>query len=133
MTEFNTRRLSKEPDVIAPDGSNVRILLELKGGGMAHFELPPGETPIAVTHRTIEEIWYIINGQGEMWRKQGEREEFIPLEPGVALTIPQGTHFQFRALNGESLTAIAITMPPWPGDDEAYHVEGKWEPTVQSK
>lgn len=131
MTAFNTRRRSKEPDVIAPDGSNVRILLELQGGGMAHFELPPGETSIAVTHRTIEEIWYIISGQGEMWRKQGEREEVIPLEPGVALTIPLDTHFQFRALNGESLTAVAITMPPWPGDDEAYPVEGKWEPTVQ--
>ena len=58
--KFNTRRLSKEPDVIAPDGSNVRILLELKDGGMAHFELLPGETSIAITHRTIEEIWYII-------------------------------------------------------------------------
>jgi len=131
MTEFSTRHLPTEPDVTAPDGSDVRILLELKGGGMAHFELAPGETSIAVAHRTIEEIWYVISGQGEMWRKQGDREAILPLEPGVSLTIPQGTHFQFRALNGESLTAVAITMPPWPGDDEAYHVQGKWEPTVQ--
>lgn len=131
MTEFTTRQLPAEPDVTAPDGSDVRILLELTGGGMAHFELAPGETSIAVAHKTIEEIWYIISGQGEMWRKQAGREEIVPLEPGTSLTIPQGTQFQFRALNGEPLKAVAITMPPWPGDDEAYHVRGKWEPTIQ--
>jgi len=25
---------------------------------------------------------------------------------------------------------VVVTMPPWPGSDEAYEVEGKWEPTV---
>ena len=43
MTEFSTKHLPREPDVTAPDGSDVRILLELKNGGMAHFELPPGK------------------------------------------------------------------------------------------
>jgi mannose-6-phosphate isomerase-like protein (cupin superfamily) len=26
----------------------------------------------------------------------------------------------------EPLAAIAITMPPWSGEDDAYEVEGKW-------
>ena len=30
-------RLPAEPDVVAPDGSNVRVLLGVRGGGMAHF------------------------------------------------------------------------------------------------
>ena len=132
MTQFTTRRLPDEPDVTAPDGSDVRILPELKGGSMAHFELAPGKISIAVGHRTIEEIWYIISGQGEMWRKQNGHEEIVPLEPGIALTIPEGTHFQFRALNGKPLQAVAITMPLWIGDDEAFYVPGKWEPTIQS-
>jgi mannose-6-phosphate isomerase-like protein (cupin superfamily) len=61
-----------------------------------------------------------------MWRKQGSREEVIPLLPGLCLTIPVGTHFQFRADSEESLSAIAITLPPWPGPDEAQSVTGFW-------
>ena len=47
---FETKALSFEPDVTAPDGSEVRILLSLAGGSMAHFELAAGKTSIAVAH-----------------------------------------------------------------------------------
>lgn len=131
VSEFGTRQISAIPDVTAPDGSDVRILLGLSGGGMAHFQLAPGETSTAVAHRTVEEIWYIVVGRGEMWRRQAEREKITPLEPGVCLTIPLGTHFQFRALGDEPLAAVAVTMPPWPGEGEAYEVEGRWPATVR--
>jgi len=130
MVPFNTHPLPAQPDVIAPDGSNVRILLSLAGGSMAHFELPAGQTSLAVQHRTVEEIWYILSGQGEMWRSSPTQDTVTPLQPGLCLTIPVGTAFQFRALGDTSLTAVAITMPPWPGADEAQAVEGKWDPTV---
>jgi mannose-6-phosphate isomerase-like protein (cupin superfamily) len=97
---------------------------------MAHFELPPGHTSSAVTHRTVEEIWYFPSGRGEMWLKQEGREEIVPLESGVCLTIPLGTHFQFRSLGDQALSAVSITMPPWPGDGEAVVVPGTWEPTA---
>jgi mannose-6-phosphate isomerase-like protein (cupin superfamily) len=109
--------------------SDVRVLLGLTGGGMAHFELPPGFVSRAVTHRTVEEIWYIVSGRGEMWRKQGERAETIPLDAGTCLTIPLGTHFQLRSFGDEPLAAIGVTMPPWPGEDEAVLVEGIWQPS----
>jgi mannose-6-phosphate isomerase-like protein (cupin superfamily) len=83
-----------------------------------------------VTHRTVEEIWFFVGGRGEMWRKQGAREEVVTVEPGVCLTIPLGAHFQFRALGDGPLAAVGVTMPPWPGDGEAVVVEGKWLPTV---
>ena len=126
MTRFETKRLPVERDVVAPDGSDVRVLLQLAGGGMAHFELAPGRTSAAVAHRTVEEIWYFVGGSGEMWRRQGDQEEIVPVARGVAVTIPVGTRFQFRALGKEPLAAVAITMPPWPGEGEAYQVEGKW-------
>ena len=91
---------------------------------MAHFELPPGKASLAVVHRTVEEIWYILSGQGEMWRKQGHHEEVVLLQAGVCLTIPCGTHFQFRTVGEEPLAAVGVTMPPWPGMDEALLVEG---------
>ena len=126
MTEFATKPLPDQRDVVAPDGSDVRILLQLDGGGMAHFELAPGAVSRAMAHRTVEEIWFFLSGRGEMWRKQGTREEVVTVQRGVCLTIPLGTHFQFRALGDEPLAAVAVTMPPWPGDGEAFEVPGTW-------
>ena len=127
MTDFCTRELPPEPDLMAPDGAAVRLLLSLEGGSMAHFELLPGQTSKAVAHRTVEEIWYIVSGQGEMWRRQESREEIVALGPGICMTIPIGTHFQFRSTGQKPLTAVAITMPPWPGANEAYEVAGRWK------
>lgn len=129
MTGFETVLLAAERFAVAPDGSDVRLLPGLAGGGMAHFELAPGRTSTAVAHRTVEEIWFFVRGLGEMWRRQGDREEVVTVAPGVALSIPVGTRFQFRALGTEPLAAVAVTMPPWPGPDEAYTVDGPWTPS----
>ena len=123
---FSTKRISDRRDAVAPDGSDVRILLGLKGGGLAHFELAPGLTSTAVTHRTVEEIWFFLSGRGEMWRKLEGQEEVVPVESGVCITIPLGTWFQFRTLGTEPLRALGVTMPPWPGEGEAYEIPGKW-------
>jgi mannose-6-phosphate isomerase-like protein (cupin superfamily) len=121
------RRLPAEPDAVAPDGSAVRVLLALGGGSMAHFELAAGQTSLAVRHRTVEELWYFLGGRGEMWRRDPDgREAVDAVEPGVSLDIPLGTSFQFRALGAEPLRAVGVTMPPWPGDDEAELVDGPW-------
>jgi mannose-6-phosphate isomerase-like protein (cupin superfamily) len=128
-TAFETRRLPARPDARAPDGADVRVLLRLAGGSMAHFALGPGRVSRAVTHRTVEEIWYVLGGRGEMWRRQGDREETVALEAGVCVTIPLGTSFQLRSLGPEPFAAVAITMPPWPGADEAVPAAGAWTPT----
>ena len=130
MATFETIHLPVERDVVAPDGSDVRVLLGLTGGGMAHFELGPGETSTAVTHRTVEEIWFFLSGRGQMWRRQDGHVTIVDVYPGVCLTIPLGTHFQFRSIGDEALAAVAVTMPPWPGGDEAIVVDGEWPPTV---
>ena len=124
VNDFETLRLPADPTAAAPDGSDVRVLLRLQPGGMAHFELAPGRISSAVRHRTVEEIWYFVGGRGKMWRSQPGRSEVVDVEPGVCLTIPLGTSFQFRSLSPEPLAAIGVTMPDWPGDDEAIPVEG---------
>ena len=126
---FETTRLPARADTRAPDGAEVRILLQLAGGSVAHFELGAGRVSRAVTHRTVDEIWYVIGGRGEMWRRQGDRESVVALETGVCVTIPLGTHFQFRSLGPGPLAAVAVTMPPWPGPDEAVLVPGTWPST----
>lgn len=127
---FDTKRISREPDAIAPDGSEVRILCQVPGGSMAHFMLPSEAVSRAVAHRTVAEVWYFISGHGLMWRRIGEHEEIVEIGSGVSVNIPLGTHFQFRSDTRKPLSAVAVTMPPWPGEGEAYAVEGPWEATV---
>lgn len=97
---------------------------------MANFQLGKGRTAHAVMHKTVEEIWYVIAGSGQIWRSQDGIEEVVQLEPGVCLTIPLGTHFQFRASPTEAVSVVAVTMPPWPGEGEAIFVTGPWQPNT---
>ena len=129
-TAFDTKRIGAAPEIIATDGCEVRELCSLPRGGMALFTLGPGKVAKAVAHRTIEEIWVVIRGRGRMWRKSGGGEDIAELAMGVSVSIPTGAHFQWRSDGEEPLEAVAVTMPPWPGEGEAYLVPGIWAPTV---
>ncbi len=125
--KFETKEIAGMPDAIAPDGSEVRVLCGLSRGGFAVFSLPPNAVSKAVAHHTVEELWYVVSGIGRMWRKLGGQEEIVELRPGVSLSIPVGTHFQFRCDGPSPSRVLGATMPPWPGEGEAYAVEGIWE------
>lgn len=129
MNSFATLPLPEKPTVTAPDGSDVRVLLRLAGGSMAHFELGPGRCSTAVKHKTVEELWYVISGQAEMWRSQDGREEVVLLNAGISLSIPLGTSFQFKTVGTLPFAAVGVTMPPWPKHDEAVPVAGPWQAT----
>ena len=122
--------MAEDPDLSAPDGSEVRLLLSASGGSMAHFRLPAGQVSRAVRHRSVEELWYVVGGQGEIWRGHAGREAVAALEPGICLHIQPGTAFQFRADASGPLSVLAVTMPPWPGEGEAEFIAGTWAPTV---
>jgi mannose-6-phosphate isomerase-like protein (cupin superfamily) len=127
---FETRRVGAAPNAIAPDGSEVRVLCGLGRGGLALFTLPPGAVARPVAHRTIEELWYVVSGKGRIWRRLGSREEVADLVSGVSVSLPTGTHFQFRCDGADPLAVLGATMPPWPGAEEAYGVDGIWPATV---
>src|SRR4029077_501646 len=109
---FQTVSLPNLPDAIAPDGSEVRLLCRVAGGSMAHFRLAPGGCSKAVRHRSVDELWFVTAGAGEMWRRGDGREEVVPLRPGVSISIPVGTEFQFRAAPESEVAVVAVTMPP---------------------
>jgi mannose-6-phosphate isomerase-like protein (cupin superfamily) len=131
---FDTQSLEDAPVVTAPDGSMVRPLCRITGvGSFAHFQLEPGEAAKAVSHTTVQEIWYVLAGAGQLWRRQGDRERTVALRPGVCLTIPLGAAFQFRSMAGnEPLQVVAVTIPPWPigSEDEARFEDGPWRAIV---
>jgi mannose-6-phosphate isomerase-like protein (cupin superfamily) len=125
-------RLPVERDAVAPDGSDVRLLARTDTAGTAHFQLAGGQASVAIRHRTVDEIWYVVAGRGEMWLAgHGDASgATFPLEPGDCLSIPCGTRFQFRATDATPLAAFGVTMPPWPGDGEAIRCTGPWAATV---
>lgn len=130
MSRFAHTMLPADPTVLAPDGSEVRVLLACRGGSMAHFRLPPLQVARAVRHRSVDEIWFVLDGHGALWRECDGEAETVALSPGMCVTIPVGAAFQFRALDSEPLDILGVTMPPWPGEQEAEFVEGLWTPTV---
>lgn len=123
---FDTMRLPEKYE-LAPDRSEIRPLLSMRRGGLAHCTLAPHGISLAVEHRTIEEIWYFIQGRGQVWRKQGDREEVVDVGPNTCLTIPTGTHFQFRNTGEVPLCFTIVTMPPWPSEQEAVRVQDHWK------
>ncbi len=125
-----TRPLAEAPDAIAPDGMEVRLLTRIAAGSMAHFRMPPRTVGRAVRHRTVAEVWYFLAGAGEMWLSGDAGARTVAVHPGLSLSIPVGTAFQLRNDGDAPLDAVAVTAPPWPGDDEAVIVEGAWAPTV---
>ena len=128
---MQTKTLQSVHDRLAPDGSQIRHLLDLDGGkgSLAHCVLPAGQVSVAERHKRVAEIWYFVQGLGQVWRRSvGERqkEETVDVGPGTCLTIEPGEHFQFRNTGAEPLTFIIATIPSWPGPKEAVEVEGRW-------
>jgi mannose-6-phosphate isomerase-like protein (cupin superfamily) len=126
MSQLQTIQQPEKLNAIAPDGSEIRLLAGTTRGSMVHCVLPPGRTSKAVRHRTVEELWYFLSGQGQVWRKFGDEEIVAECCPGLSLNIPTGTHFQFRNTGREPLCFVIVTMPPWPGAEEAVAVEDHW-------
>ena len=113
-------------DYVAPDGSEIRLLPQVRGGGFAHCTLPQGKTSLAVCHKTVEEIWFFLTGKGEVWRRLSDKEITISVSARDCLTIPTGCHFQFRNCGTQPLTFLIATIPPWPGPEEAFRVMDHW-------
>lgn len=126
---MRTIHLADGKAVVAPDGSRIRELVAVAGGSMVHCLLPRGAVSIAVAHATVDEVWYCLAGKGQIWRRQAGAESEVDIEPGVALTIECGTSFQFRNTGDEDLRCIIVTMPPWPGAQEARRVRDRWAVT----
>lgn len=134
------RRARAEPDAIAPDGSEIRLLAGeadgIKRASACEVTLPAGAVSKPVWHKQVEEVWYILEGSGNVWRCPPGTAPALanPVEvtPGDAVTIPTGWRFQFRAGAEGRLRFLCVTCPPWPGADEAQPAPdgGYWTVTV---
>jgi mannose-6-phosphate isomerase-like protein (cupin superfamily) len=116
------------PDAIAPDGSEIYLRVGSPEGAtrasLCEVRLPAGAVSRPVRHRSVEEIWYVLEGEGAVWRcAPGGEAGVVTVRSGDALVIPTGWRFQFRAGPGAPLRFLCYTAPPWPGPDEAVPAE----------
>ena len=122
--------LPASPGAKSPAGADIRFVMDGRTGNMIHSTVPAGQVNRATVHATVDEFWHVLDGEGQIWRADQTEERVTALSPGVSIDIPCGTRFQYRAGSGRPLVFLCISMPPWPGDQEATHVTGPWKPTV---
>jgi mannose-6-phosphate isomerase-like protein (cupin superfamily) len=127
---MQTRPFPLAPQGRSPAGAEVRFLIEGDTGGMIHSTVPPGQVNRAAVHATVSEFWHILSGEGRIWRRDGTGEQVTDLRAGVTIDIPVGTAFQYRGDGPNPLKFICVTMPPWPGEQEATIIEGPWTPNA---
>ena len=85
MSSIETRNLAQAAAEVAPDGLQIHRLLPLRGGGRAHCTLHAGETSRAMRHRSVEEIWFVLQGRGQLWRKRGAAKQVVMVEHPACL------------------------------------------------
>ena len=60
--------LAKEP-IIAPDGSHIWLMTRVDSASSIHMRLGPGEVSRAQRHATVSELWFFVEGVGQLWRE----------------------------------------------------------------
>jgi mannose-6-phosphate isomerase-like protein (cupin superfamily) len=116
---WETKDLASDADYDAPDSSEIRLLLSTSAGGLAEARLQAGAVSAPVRHGTVEEIWFVLEGEGELWRASEDEAEVVDLRKGRCATIPRSVAFQFRAHGASALRVLIATFPQWPGAHEA--------------
>lgn len=100
------------------DGSTIRELMAyrnsvVKNQSLAEAMVPPGVTTIRHKHLKSEEIYYFLQGSGQMelegkWRKVG---------PGDAVAIPPGSPHQLRNNGPDDLVLLCCCAPAYEHED----------------
>ncbi len=113
------------PDVTAPDGSAVYVLVDGARGAsrlsLAEAVVGPGERTACVSHKTIEEVWYVLRGAGVFHRAlpDGSGAEEVKIKAGDAVLIPTGHRFWVENTGAGELAFLCCDAPGWPGHEEA--------------
>jgi mannose-6-phosphate isomerase-like protein (cupin superfamily) len=115
------RSLSQAEPFTTKDGSTIRELLGLptaavRNQSLAEATLPPGGATQRHHHRETEEIYYIVEGSGEM-EINGERAH---VTPGDAILIPPGAWHEIRADAGGELRFLCCCAPAYRHEDTFF-------------
>ena len=96
------------------DGSMIRELQHTEAQSLAEARLEPGRATERHYHARAEEIYFLLEGTGEM-ELDGERRR---VEPGDAVLIPPGTWHQITAV--DALRFVCCCAPPYSHEDTFF-------------
>jgi len=117
--EIRSRAMA-EPFVTA-DGSTIRSLLDRSNAPVRHQSLAEatieaGEATVRHRHLESEEIYYLVEGAGEM-ELDGERRA---VSAGDAVLIPPSAWHQIRATGPGPLRLLCACAPPYRHEDTYF-------------
>ncbi len=114
------RSLGEAEAFTTADGSTIRELLGLPTApvgnqSLAEATLEPGQATQRHYHAETEEIYYLVEGSGEM-ELDGDRRT---VWPGDAILIPPAAWHQIRA-GEERLRFLCCCAPPYRHEDTFF-------------
>lgn len=125
MDIYNINRV---PAFKTKDGSEIRELLahrnsSIRNQSLAEARLPEGTSTMPHLHPEAEEIYYILEGEGEMIIANDKREVF----PGDAIAIPPGAAHQIINQGNGELKFLCCCAPAYE-DTDTVMLDGEGDP-----
>ena len=110
--------VDKVDSFITADGSEIRELLahrnsSIRNQTLAEARVPPGMTTTLHHHKKTEEIYYVLEGTGEM--RIGS--ELRTVRPGDAIAIPPGAIHAIANNGSVSLKFLCCCAPGYEHED----------------
>lgn len=102
-------------------GSEIRPLVDrstsaIERCSLAEELLPPGHAVRPHFHRELEEVYYILEGTGEMT----VGDETAPVGPGDAVYIPRDHNHTLRNTGDTTMRLLLVCGPAFKFDDENF-------------
>ncbi len=100
---------------VTKDGSIIRELLHPARHGsalpmsLAEARMPPGKETRRHLHRTFQEIYHFLEGEGIMFLG----EDSLPVKEGDSILIPAGTPHKVRNTGSAPLRILCCCIPPY--------------------
>ncbi len=115
---MDVKNLSKVPEFITKDGSEIRELLayrnsSIRNQSLAEARLPIGGATQEHYHGKTEEIYYITHGRGRM-RIDGEMQDVVV---GDAIAIRPGQKHKIWNTGAETLRLLCCCAPAYEDAD----------------
>ena len=118
---MDVRSLAAAEPFVTADGSTIRELCGLPTGGtvnqsLAEASLEPGQSTERHYHAETEEIYFVLEGEGEL-ELDGDRAR---VRPGDAAPIAPGAWHQIVNVGERQLRILCCCAPPYRHEDTFF-------------